>query len=189
MDVAVGLDFGTTNSAIGWVGGDGAPVLASFSAAGEASETRTFRSVLYFDRGEDGQGRLAVRAGPEAIARYLAAEEKNGRLVQSLKSFLASRLFTSTAIFGTTFRIEDLAAHILRPLREAASSALGAPVDARGVRAAGALRPRRGRRRTKRSRSRGSAPRSTTPASRRSSSSTSRSARRGTTSAASSATS
>ena len=128
MDLAVGLDFGTTTSAIGWVGGDGAPVLASFPVAGEAVETSTFRSVLYFDRGEDARGPLGVRAGPDAIARYLAAEEKNGRLVQSLKSFLASRLFTSTAIFGTTLRIEDLAAHILRPLREAASAALGAEV-------------------------------------------------------------
>jgi hypothetical chaperone protein len=128
MALAVGLDFGTTNSAIGWVGEGGAPVLASFAVAGEAEATRTFRSVLYFDRGEDGSGPLGVRAGPDAIARYLAAEEKNGRLVQSLKSFLASRLFTSTAIFGATFRIEDLAAHILRPLREAASAALGAPV-------------------------------------------------------------
>jgi hypothetical chaperone protein len=128
MDAAVGLDFGTTNSAIGWVGRDGAPVLATFPVPGEAAETRTFRSVLYFDRGEDGDGPLAVTAGPDAIARYLAAEEKNGRLVQSLKSFLASRLFTSTAIFGSAFRLEELAAHILRPLREAASEALGAPV-------------------------------------------------------------
>src|SRR5262245_7642119 len=105
MEPAVGLDFGTTNSAIGWVGSDGAPILASFPVP-DGAEERTFRSVLYFDRGEDGSGPLGVRAGPEAIARYLAAEEKNGRLVQSLKSFLASRLFTSTAIFGTTFRIE-----------------------------------------------------------------------------------
>jgi hypothetical chaperone protein len=128
MEVAVGLDFGTTNSAIGWVGKDGAPVLASFPVPGDSAATRTFRSVLYFDRGEDGEGPIDVRAGPDAIARYLAAEERGGRLVQSLKSFLASRLFTSTAIFGSTFRLEDLAAHILRPLREAASAELGVPV-------------------------------------------------------------
>jgi len=129
MDVAVGLDFGTTNSAIGWLGPDGAPVLARFPVPGELETTSTFRSVLYFDRGEDGGEPLRVGAGPEAIARYLASDEKNGRLIQSLKSFLASRLFTSTSIFGASFRLEDLTAQILRPLREAAGRALGAPVE------------------------------------------------------------
>jgi hypothetical chaperone protein len=126
---AVGLDFGTTNSAIGWVGPDGAPVLARFSLPGEAAETTaTFRSVLYADRGDEGDGPLRIAAGPEAIARYLAADERSGRLVQSLKSFLASRLFSSTSLFGTSFRLEDLAARIVRPLREAAERALGEPV-------------------------------------------------------------
>jgi hypothetical chaperone protein len=129
MDVAVGLDFGTTNSAIGWLGQGGEPVLARFPVPGEPETTATFRSVLYFDRGEDGGEPLRVGAGPEAIARYLASEEKNGRLIQSLKSFLASRLFTSTSIFGASFRLEELTAQILRPLREAASRALGAPVE------------------------------------------------------------
>jgi hypothetical chaperone protein len=126
--VAVGVDFGTTNSAVGWLGADGAPRLARFALPDGAASAETFRSVLYLDRDEEGAGALRVAAGPEAIGRYLAAEEKSGRLIQSLKSFLASRLFSSTAILGTRFRLEDLAAHILAPLREAASAALGAPV-------------------------------------------------------------
>ena len=126
--IAVGLDFGTTNSAVGWVGPDGTPVLARFPLPGEGAATSTFRSVLYFDRGEEGEAALRAAAGPEAIARYLASEERGGRLIQSLKSFLASRLFASTSILGISFRLEELAAHILRPLREAASEALGAPV-------------------------------------------------------------
>ena len=127
-EIAVGLDFGTTNSAVGWVGPDGTPVLARFPLPGEGAATSTFRSVLYFDRGEEGEAALRAAAGPEAIARYLASEERGGRLIQSLKSFLASRLFASTSILGISFRLEELAAHILRPLREAASEALGAPV-------------------------------------------------------------
>jgi hypothetical chaperone protein len=122
---AVGLDFGTTNSAIAWIGPDGAPVLARFDA-GEGAEP-TFRSVLYLER-EEGDGEVQAHAGPFAIARYLAAEEKTGRLMQSLKSFLASRLFTSTQIFGRTHRLEALVAHILRALREEAERALGEPV-------------------------------------------------------------
>lgn len=126
---AVGLDFGTTNSAIGWLGRDGAPVLARFASPGDpGAELTTFRSVLYADRGEDGDGPLRLAAGPAAVARYLAAETRSGRLIQSLKSFLASRLFTATALFGTSFRLEQLVAHIVRPLREAAERELGAPV-------------------------------------------------------------
>ena len=127
-ELAVGLDFGTTNSAIGWLGPDGAPVLARFPVPGEADTTTTFRSVLYADRGEDGDGPLRIAAGPEAIARYLASEERGGRLMQSLKSFLASRLFAATSVHGTSFRLEELTARIVRPLREAAEAALRAPV-------------------------------------------------------------
>ena len=53
---AIGLDFGTTNSAIALVGPDGDPLLAHFRAGGSedsgGGETPTFRSVLYFHQEE-----------------------------------------------------------------------------------------------------------------------------------------
>ena len=91
---AIGLDFGTTNSAVAWAAPERAPVLARF--ASREGPLPTFRSVLYFER-EDGSGPVSSHAGPAAIERYLDSEEKAGRLIQSLKSFLASRLFRSTA--------------------------------------------------------------------------------------------
>jgi hypothetical chaperone protein len=124
---AIGLDFGTTNSSLAWVGPEGEPVLVHFAADGGA--TPTFRSVLYFERGEDGRGPLATHAGPRAIEAYLASEEKTGRLIQSLKSFLASRLFRATSILGRSHRLEDLLALLLRALREEAETSLGAPVE------------------------------------------------------------
>jgi hypothetical chaperone protein len=124
---AVGLDFGTTNSSLAWVGEAGAPILARFPS--QTGETPTFRSVLYFDRGEDGAAPLRTFAGPRAIEAYLDSEEKNGRLIQSLKSFLASRLFRATSVFGASYRLEGLVAILLRNLREAAEAALGAPVE------------------------------------------------------------
>jgi hypothetical chaperone protein len=127
---AIGLDFGTTNSALAWVGEDGRSRLVRFESA--RGPVPTFRSVLYFERGEDGEGPLVGHAGPGAIERYLASEEKNGRLIQSLKSFLASRRFRSTAIFGRAFRLEDLVARLLRALREGAL-ADGAPLGGRLV--------------------------------------------------------
>jgi hypothetical chaperone protein len=120
---AIGLDFGTTNSAIAAVGTDGTPRLARFPTVDGPSAA--FRSLLYFERDEpeDG-GRLHSFAGPDAIARYLQAEEP-GRLMQSLKSFLASRHFSSTDVFGSTYRLEALIDLILRRLRDSAERQLG----------------------------------------------------------------
>ena len=130
MDVAVGLDFGTTNSAIGWLGPDGAPVLARFAAAGEAEgELHLPLGPLLRPRARTARSRCGSAPGPTRSRATWPSEEKGGRLIQSLKSFLASRLFASTSIFGASFRLEDLAASILRPLREEASRALGAPVE------------------------------------------------------------
>ena len=53
---AVGVDFGTTNSAIAIVGDDGSSRLASFEIGGKSTEA--FRSLLYFYRDDDGQGPL-----------------------------------------------------------------------------------------------------------------------------------
>lgn len=82
---AFGLDFGTTNSALAHAAPDGTVRLAQFS--GDA----TFRSVIYFDEDETSTSRkLRVVAGPDAIQSYLNAKTP-GRLIQSTKSYLASR--------------------------------------------------------------------------------------------------
>lgn len=122
MPVALGLDFGTTNSAIARAGADGV-VLAHFPAAGRTTET--FRSVLYFDPDELGPDRrpLAI-AGPGAIEQYLAADGQ-GRLLQSLKSYLASRLFKSTQVYGRMYTLEGLIGLIARDLNQGARSQLG----------------------------------------------------------------
>ena len=85
----------------------------------EGGGTDTYRSVLYFEP------RTPALTGPRAIERYLSADEK-GRLIQSLKSFLASRLFTSTNVFGRQYTLEDLIAIILRDLRTQAEEQFGA---------------------------------------------------------------
>jgi hypothetical chaperone protein len=86
MRRAVGLDFGTTNSAIAVAAADGAAQLAAFEVDGQL--TTTFRSILYFfhPKDEDADGRLVV-AGPEAIFAYREAEPR-GRFIQSMKSRL-----------------------------------------------------------------------------------------------------
>lgn len=125
MQQFVGLDFGTTNTALALCGPRGDASLARFRA-GEGHST-TFRSVLYLDpvRRTDG-GEFVTRAGPAAIDAYLKGDG-TGRLVQSLKSYLASSLFQNTQVFGRTLSLEDLITLLLRDLRREGAEALGPP--------------------------------------------------------------
>lgn len=108
----IGIDFGTTNSAVALCdGGDRAELLSVGSAP-------TCRTVLYFDP----EGELF--AGGAAIARYLEREGE-GRLVQSIKSHLASRTFARTQIGNRAWTLEELVAAFLRSLRRAAPADLG----------------------------------------------------------------
>ncbi len=90
LDV-VGIDFGTTNSSVARVTEGSTVRLASFSFG--VAATPSFRSVLYFEqtKAPNGAKRTHSLAGPAAIERYLEADDK-GRLIQSLKSHLPSRL-------------------------------------------------------------------------------------------------
>jgi hypothetical chaperone protein len=123
----VGIDFGTTNSSVALATGDADVQLAAFSLLGE--DTPSFRSVIYLEqlKGDGGARRIHAAAGPEAIEEYLDAEKK-GRLIQSLKSYLASRTFTGTSIFGRHYTLERLVSLMLSDLREAAERQFGKPV-------------------------------------------------------------
>jgi hypothetical chaperone protein len=113
----IGIDFGTTNSSVARARDDGHVESVQFRTT--TGTTETYRSVLYFEPRTAGIG------GPAAIERYLAADEK-GRLIQSLKSFLASRLFTGTSVYGKQFSLEDLITIMLRDIRLQSESQIGA---------------------------------------------------------------
>jgi len=117
----IGLDFGTTNSAIAVAVAGGAPRLARF-----ADGTAVFRSVLYVDPDAAGENGMPPRvsAGLAAIEDYRGTGQR-GRLIQSIKAHLGSRLFTSTNLFGVQYRLEDLVGLLLRELRRAAEVDLG----------------------------------------------------------------
>jgi hypothetical chaperone protein len=110
--MAVGIDFGTTNSAVAIANDHGDVHLV---ALGDVTHWRT---VLYFEPG----GKLT--AGAPAIARYLETGGE-GRLVQSIKSHLASAAFSRTFIFGRRWTLDDMIAAYVRQLRAASPVDLG----------------------------------------------------------------
>jgi hypothetical chaperone protein len=140
MPPVIGLDFGTTNSAIAVADAGREATLASF---GDGDDTTTsFRSILYFPpKDKSATVKAETKAGPEAISSYLEADSK-GRLILSVKSYLGSRLFTSTQINGRYYTLEDLIAIILRRLRTTVIEQFGVSANSvvigRPVRFAGA---------------------------------------------------
>ena len=99
----VGVDFGTTNSAVAFADAAGLPHLAQFPSA--QGPRTTCPSVLYFEP------RKPTVGGSTAIEHYLAAETK-GRFIQSLKAYLADRSFEGTGIGTQYYSLEKLIAII-----------------------------------------------------------------------------
>ena len=104
--------------------------LARFAHSGGLSDT--FRSILYFHPdARDERHAITSVAGSEAILRYLEADG-TGRLIQSLKSYLADRSFLATSVFGRTYSLIDLLSFLVRALRTRAVEQLG-PLGSRIV--------------------------------------------------------
>jgi hypothetical chaperone protein len=131
---SIGIDFGTTNSSVALARADGSVALVRFPAL--AGGTESFRSVLYLEEVR-AAGRRQVKSftGLAAIAEYLGAgggesggERLQGRLIQSLKSYLASRSLTGTEVFGRRYTLEDMISRMLTDLRLGAEAAFGVPI-------------------------------------------------------------
>ncbi len=117
----IGLDFGTTNSALAVAPEHGAARLVPVRHGAEVLPT--FRSILYFDDEErDPNGRPHAFAGPAAMDAYLMTGAE-GRLIQSIKSWLANPTFSATSIFGSRFTLENLVGFIVARLVDATAEA------------------------------------------------------------------
>jgi hypothetical chaperone protein len=114
---AIGIDFGTTNSVVAIASPNGHVETLVWPTA--SGPTETFRTALMFWR--EGRQTLHV-AGPKAIERAIAPETDQ-RFIQSIKTHLASPLFTETRLYGERFTIERLIATFLSHLLD------GLPAD------------------------------------------------------------
>ncbi|MEX1165295.1 MAG: Hsp70 family protein [Hydrogenophaga sp.] len=110
----LGIDFGTSNSAVSWAAPDGLARLIALE--GEALNMPT---AVFFNSEDQ-----CTHFGRDAVAEYLAGTE--GRLMRSLKSLLGSPLLLETTeINGHAVSFHDIVAIFLAELRERASVALG----------------------------------------------------------------
>lgn len=111
----LGIDFGTSNSAVSWAAPGGAARLIPLE--GEATSMPT---AVFFNA-EDRH----THFGRDAVAQYLAGTE--GRLLRSLKSLLGSPLLLeSTVVNHQQVSFQQIVEIFLNELRERAAQVLGA---------------------------------------------------------------
>jgi hypothetical chaperone protein len=76
MSPVIGLDFGTTNSAIAVADAATGATLARFGDG--SNTTASFRSILYFPpKDRSATVKAETKAGPEAISSYLDDDTKD----------------------------------------------------------------------------------------------------------------
>jgi hypothetical chaperone protein len=114
---ACGVDFGTSNSTVGWWSAGG-PALLRLEG-----ERVLLPSVAFFNYDEE-----CVRVGQAALADYLMGYE--GRLMRSLKSLLGSKLIDGqTEVHGRIVAFRDLLAKFIEELRSRAQASAGRTFD------------------------------------------------------------
>jgi hypothetical chaperone protein len=119
--ISIGLDFGTSNSAVALPAGpDGLARIIDIDA--QAEDARLLRSVLFFP--DDSQ---EILSGEEAIQRYLA--EGEGRFLQSMKSFLPSTSFQRTEIRHRSWTLEAIVGVLLRQIRVRVEASTNAKIE------------------------------------------------------------
>jgi hypothetical chaperone protein len=118
MAIACGVDFGTSNSTVGFIGprANGAP--GSVLLALEDGKA-TLPSVVFFNADDD-----EVSYGRAALAGYLAGYD--GRLMRSLKSLLGTSLIDGqTEVGGRALPFRMLLAHFIGEVKRRAEREAG----------------------------------------------------------------
>ena len=114
-DGILGIDFGTSNSAMAWAPPQGKAQLIALEGDALAMPTAVFYNA------EEG----STHFGREAVMHYLEGTE--GRLMRSLKSLLGSPLLMETTVINNQLvNFSDIITTYLAELRKRATQHLGA---------------------------------------------------------------
>jgi hypothetical chaperone protein len=117
MANACGVDFGTSNSTVGWVR-PGQPTLLPLEDG-----KSTLPSVVFFNADDE-----QVRYGRAALADYLEGYE--GRLMRSLKSLLGTSLMEGqTEVAGRSLPFRQLLGHFIGEIKRRAEREAGRTFD------------------------------------------------------------
>ena len=110
----LGIDFGTSNSAMAWRQGQSAAQLVPLEGGATGMPT-----ALFFNTETHG-----THFGRDAMRQYLVGED--GRLMRSLKSLLGSSLLQDkTAVHGQLVSYQDIIGLFLKQLAQRAQAELG----------------------------------------------------------------
>lgn len=113
MLTACGVDFGTSNSTVGWHTASQSCLLAL------EHEKVTLPSVVFFNHDED-----EISYGRAALTAYLVGYE--GRLMRSMKSLLGSTLIDGqTEVLGRALPFRDLLSGYIGELKRRAEQSAG----------------------------------------------------------------
>ena len=124
--VTLGIDFGTTNTVLSVAAPDG--TTAVLSVPKDGVEITGYRSILCFWQDRE-TGERTVESGPWAMDVFVNAPHST-RMLQSFKTFAASKSFTDTPVFGKRFKFED----ILTTFLETVAARLGDRLPPKGNR-------------------------------------------------------
>ncbi|RBP16869.1 putative chaperone protein [Roseiarcus fermentans] len=106
VPVAVGVDFGTTNSVVAIADRSGRIEVRRFET--QAGAVEAYRSALLFYReGRPPNATLAHISGPDALLRAMDIDADH-RFLQSLKTHLSSATLQDTYLLGQRFVLEEL---------------------------------------------------------------------------------
>ena len=120
MSAIFGLDFWTTNSSLA-VFRDGDIQVLDIDPI--SPSRKSLKSVLFFD--EEGD----VFVGQEAVNHYLEMGGEYCRFMRSLKTFLPSKSFEKTYVFGKKYGLEELIAIILKQVKNRGEKQIGHVVE------------------------------------------------------------
>lgn len=110
----LGIDFGTSNSAVSWAPARGNARLLALEGTATAMPT-----AVFYNAETD-----STHFGRDALTHYLEGTE--GRLMRSLKSLLGSALLQETTVINhRAVSFQDIIATFLATLRERATQSLG----------------------------------------------------------------
>jgi hypothetical chaperone protein len=118
MTLVCGLDFGTSNSTIARLDGEGVPQLLKLEDGRE-----TIPSVIFFGFEDD-----TIHFGRQAVAEYVTGAE--GRLMRSLKSVLGTSLIgDTTRVKARSYGFVEILGIFIAELKRRAEAELGGAVD------------------------------------------------------------